>query len=424
MAERADRSRRILVLTPQLPYPPHQGRSLRNYNLLRYLAEGAGHQVSLLSFATPDSRPEDLAHLRAFCRTVEAIPEPVRTMGRRLRTLATSPWPDMAWRLASPAFERALLSRLAQEPFDVLQIEGIELARYLWLPELAGPQRPLVVFDDHNAEYLLQKRACATDSRRPRRWAAAGYSFVQWLRLRRFEREVCRRSDRVIAVSAADAAALRALDPALQPSVVPNGVDLEYFHPAFRPSPALEHPCVVFTGKMDFRPNIDAVLWFARRILPRLWAQHPGLCFYVVGQSPSPRLSALQSEPRITITGRVDDVRPYIAGADVYVVPLLVGGGTRLKVLEAMAMGQALVSTRLGVEGLGVTGGDELLLADEPAAFAAQILALLDDKESRRRLGRQAREFVERRYGWGSIGPRLETAYGPLNPRWSGQTGQ
>jgi sugar transferase (PEP-CTERM/EpsH1 system associated) len=403
---------RILFLTPQLPYPPHQGRSLRNYNLLRYLALTAGHEVSLLSFAGKESGPEDLEHLRGFCREVRAVAAPAHALSRRLWALVASTRPDMAWRLASQAYERELLAWLGRKRFDVLQVEGIEMGRYLWLVEPMDPAaRPLVVYDDHNAEYLLQKRACLTDARRPARWMGAAYSLAQWLKLRRFERQVCSRADRVVAVSEADARALQALEGGLQAAVVPNGVDLDAYRPGLAELDGLAHPCLVFTGKMDFRPNIDAVLWLGRQVMPRIWRRCPEIHLYVVGQSPSVRLASLRAEPRITITGWVPETQPYIAGADVYVVPLLVGGGTRLKVLEAMAMGRALVSTTLGVEGLGVTDGQELLLADEPEAFAGRVVALLADEAQRRALGRNARAFVERGYGWQSIGPRLEAVY-------------
>ncbi len=400
---------RILLLTPQLPYPPQQGTSLRNYHLLRYLA--ARHDVSLLSFAGREAAPAHVAHLRGCCREVRTVPAPApRSPAQRLWTLLVSSWPDMAWRLASAAYAQALAVWLAGQAFDVLQVEGIEMARYLWGLE-AGARPRLVVFDDHNAEYLLQQRASLSDLHAPARWPAAAYSLVQWRRLRRFERAVAQRVDRMVAVSQADAEALAALDPRLQAAVVPNGVDLSAYHPQLPPLVGMAQPGIVFTGKMDFRPNIDAVLWFAREVLPRLWEKVPAAHLYIVGQAPSPRLDPLRSEPRITITGRVDDTRPYIAGAAVFVVPLRVGGGTRLKVLEAMAMGRALVSTTLGVEGLAVADGRELCLADEPEAFAQTVAELLGDEARRQALGRAARAFVERGCGWEAIGPLLEAVY-------------
>jgi glycosyltransferase involved in cell wall biosynthesis len=203
--------------------------------------------------------------------------------------------------------------------------------------------------------------------------------------------------------------------PGLSPSVVPNGVDMAFYTSQF---PAHDDPCgwpseqdLVFTGKMDFRPNVDAVLWFAQEVAPLLRQASPSPRFWIVGQNPHPRLAALANQPGVVLTGRVDDVRPYIAAAGVYAVPLRIGGGTRLKVLEAMAMGKAIVSTRLGCEGFDLVPGQEMLIADTPAEFAAAVLALLHDPDRRERMGRAARRFAESWYDWSAILPRLEQAY-------------
>jgi glycosyltransferase involved in cell wall biosynthesis len=270
----------------------------------------------------------------------------------------------------------------------------------------------LVVFDDHNCEYLLQQRTFLTDLRIPTRWPAAAYSFVQWRRLRRYEAQVCRRADRVLAVSEADAAALRRLAPGLDVPVIPNGIDTRAYRPETpNPNDQIPKDALVFTGTMDFRPNIDAVLWFAREVLPRIQAEIPDARFLVVGQRPHKRLDALRGNPAVTLTGQVEDTRPYIAGAAVYVAPLRMGGGTRLKLLEAMALGKAVVATRLGAEGYPVTDGREMRLADTPADFAAAAVALLRDPQRRETLGRAARAFVEERYDWRVIVPRVEAAY-------------
>jgi glycosyltransferase involved in cell wall biosynthesis len=263
------------------------------------------------------------------------------------------------------------------------------------------------VFDDHNCEYLLQKRAFLTDLAAPARWPGAAYSFVQWRRLRRYEALVCRRADRVLAVSEADAAALQALVPGLQATVVPNGIDAQAYS-NFQPPTS---NTLVFTGTMDFRPNVDAVLWFARHVLPRVRADVPDVRLFVVGQRPHRRLDVLRRDRAVVLTGWVEDVRPYIAQAAVCVAPLRIGGGTRLKLLEAMAMGRPVVATRLGAEGYPLTDGRELLLADTPADFAARVVALLRCPERGAALGRAARAFVEERYDWQVIVPRLEAAY-------------
>lgn len=408
------RRRRILFLTPQLPYPPRQGTAIRNYNLIAQVA--ARHDVALLSFKRdPHARAGPLSR---FCRPLATVPPPTRPLSARLRTLLASSAADMAHRLRSPAFAQALRELLASHVFDILQIEGIELAPYgLLVREWLGARAPALVFDDHNAEYLLQRRACETDLRNPRRWPTALYSLVQWRRLARFERRVCHQADAVLATSVADAQALRQLLPSLRPVVVPNGVDVARYHPDLPDSLPLEHPAVVFTGKMDYRPNVDAMLWFHQQVWPAVRAHVPEAWLYVVGQSPHPRLRALHHDPHTVLTRYVDDDLPYFGGADVYVAPLRIGGGTRLKVLQAMAAGRALVATRLGVEGIEVVSGQHALLADTPQAFAQAVASLLRDPARGRALGAAARQFVLAHYDWQEIAFRLEPVYASPWPR-------
>ena len=396
---------RLLLLTPQLPYPPHQGTSLRNYNLIVQLAKR--HRVCLLTFLEPDQSLDNTGPLLDICEWVDTVPVPQRSSSIRLRQMLTSHLPDMAWRLWSPDFRNRLAKRLAEAPFDVVQIEGIELARYMPTIETTI-DRPLIVYEDHNAEWVLQKRACLTDLRTPRRWPAAAYSLVQWIRLKNYEADVCRHADRVVAVSEADRDAVLAIAPEVTVTIVPNGVDLDEHSHYTGPTQPSD---LVFTGKMDFRPNVDAMLWMGREVWPLIRRQRPQAKMAVVGQRPHPRLEPLREDKGVTITGWVPDVRPYIAGATVYVAPLRVGGGTRLKLLQAMAMGRAIVATRLGAEGFPVTDGHELLLADTPEDFAQAVLSLLEDSEQRARLGEAARRFVIATYGWDALVPKLEALY-------------
>ncbi|MBC7223594.1 MAG: glycosyltransferase, partial [Anaerolineae bacterium] len=293
MSRQADRLK-VLFLTPQLPYPPHQGTSIRNFHLLAHLARR--HQVSLCSFAGQEPSAADLGPLPDLCQAVEMEPQPGRTLAQRAWTTLTSPLPDMALRLASPSFHRRLAAWLEREAFDVVEVEGIEMARYLHqVVGARGEGPPALVFDDHNAEYLLQQRAFATDRRHPRRWLGAAYSLIQWQKLRRYEALTCRRADRVVAVSEADAQALTRLVPGLEPAVVPNGVDVEAYRAFATPLdfPPLRQPALAFTGKMDFRPNVDGVLWFWHEVWPRIRAEAPAAHVYVVGQRPHARLAPL-----------------------------------------------------------------------------------------------------------------------------------
>lgn len=416
------RGKRILVLTPQFPYPPNQGTTIRNYNLIAGLARR--HEVHLLSFGDPDVCAGSPLHEQ--CSSIRVVPTPRRTMRQRLSGLLFSRLPDMAQRLPSAEYSEAVSSALQETKPDVLEVEGIELARYLLEAAAArtgdAAQRvPLLVFDDHNTEYVLQQRAFETDlrSRNPRGWIGAAYSFVQWRRLRRHERHVCLTADRVVSVSDVDAQALRELVLGLEPVVVPNGVDVAFYTQPTAPLSAvlgaagedLGRPGLVFTGKMDFRPNVDAVLWFVQEVLPLIRLDVPDALFWVVGKDPHRRLTALAGHPAVRLTGRVEDVRPYIASAAVYVVPLRIGGGTRLKVLEAMAMGKALVSTSLGCEGFDLMPGRDLLVADTPTDFAAAVVGLLGEPHRRERLGSSAFRFAAALYDWSAIVPKLEAMY-------------
>ncbi len=396
---------RILLLTPQRPYPPHQGTTLRNYNLIKQLAQR--HAVSVLTFVEPDQHPTDHGILTRLCRWIETVPVPPRSSGHRLRQMLTTRRPDMSWRLWSPAFAARLARRLSEQTFDVVEIEGIEMTPYLEVVEAAQP-RPLIIYDAHNAEWILQKRACLADLKTPQRWPAALYSWVQWRRLFRYEANLLTRVDHTVAMSHPDKAALRQIVPDAPITVVPNGVDLAaYTNWRGR---ATEYD-LIFTGKMDFRPNIDAVLWFAGKVLPLIQTARPETTFAIVGQRPHPRLDGLRDLPGVSVTGYVEDVRPYIAGAKVYVAPLRVGGGTRLKLMEAMAMGKAIVATSVGAEGFPVVDGQELLLADEPETFARAVLDLLEQPARRTKLGRAGQALAYSSYGWDVLVPKLEQVY-------------
>ena len=400
---------RILHLTPQLPYPPQQGTSLRNYHLLRALAER--HEVTLLSFAEGD-RPVDVARLSELARVLPPVPVPPRTTGQRLRQLLTTGAPDMALRLRSEAFAAALREALSETPFDAVQIEGIELAWTIDTIRVVD-NPPRIVLDCHNAETELQRRTLRGDRARPARWPAAVYSAIQVSRLARFEREALTAADAVIAVSEGDRRQLAALLEGERPiAVIPNVIEVD----AYRwegPAPVDCRFDLVFTGKMDYRPNVDGVLWFAETIWPLVRRQRPATTWAIVGQRPHPRLDALRGQPGITLTGRVEHVQPYLAGAGVYVLPLRIGSGTRLKLIESLAAGCAVVATTIGAEGFDLHSGREAVLADTPEAFAAAVLALLDDPARRAAMGARAQAFAAQ-YDWRRVAPLLDAVYDHL----------
>ena len=371
--------------------------------------------MDLLTYGPVDG--PDLAQSQlAGCDQICIAPYPTRTALDRLRRLVTDPRPDMAHRLESSLFALELSKLLSpqspgnQTAYDIVQVEGIELVNTIPMIRRLSPTSHLV-YDSHNAESELQWRSFKADLANPRRWAAAAYSYIQQGRLRKYEAWACAASDWVTAVSEQDRAQLLKLAPHSNITVIPNCIDVAAYAP--KPETRSIDLSLVFTGKMDYRPNVDAVIWFADEIWPIIEDHLPGVTWAVVGQQPHPRLHSLGSHSGITITGWVEEVLPYIAAASVFIMPFRVGSGTRLKLIEAMAAGKAIVSTQVGVEGFDVHHNEQLFIADKPAAFAGAVIYLLTSDLERRRLGEAARKYAQQ-YDWRRIVPKFDTIYGNL----------
>jgi polysaccharide biosynthesis protein PslH len=244
------------------------------------------------------------------------------------------------------------------------------------------------------------------------------YNRLEAAKLKRDELAACRRASAVLTTSDVDRATLAPEVAGVPIRVVPNGVDTSYFMPT-GPGGAgepVDPACVLFTGAIDYHPNTDGVRYFHAEILPRIHTAAPEAVFTVVGKDPPAHIRALGG-PRVVVTGAVPDVRPWMRRGAVAVVPLRVGGGTRLKILEAMASGRAVVSTTIGCEGIEVTPGENILVADTPADFADAVVRCLRDPGLRARLGRRGRALVERRYRWEAIGEALSDFYRELVAR-------
>ncbi|MDQ6694573.1 MAG: glycosyltransferase [Chloroflexota bacterium] len=404
---------RILLLVPQWPDPPMQGAAIRNLQIALYLAQR--HSVTLLTFEAGHAFTET-TNLRSICERVEVLPLPTRGSLQRLKTLATSTQPDMAWRLRSDDMWSKVTEVCASERYSHIHVEGIEMATYGLLAAQLMPGAKLT-YDAHNAEALLQRRAFTTDVKQWRSLPRAMYSLVQWWRLRRFEKQICQVSRYVLAVSEADLEALKKLvvGHTEQMRLLPNGVEPDYWRRGVgytEPTMSVV-ASIVFDGTMDYRPNVDAAVWFAHEVWPLIRQSRRDACFYIVGRNPSPAVTALEKIEGVNVIGPVDDPRGWVAGASVYVVPMRMGGGVRLKVLQAMSMACAIVSTHMGAEGIDVQDGREMLLARSPEEFARSALTLLSDGATGRRLGASARELIKQRYSWENLLPVLDELYPP-----------
>ncbi len=391
---------KILIVTMSLPYPPASGGAIRVHGIVEGLHQ-AGHSVTVMCFHAGE-RP---AAVNPAIR-IETAPPPSRRISDRLRDLLLSRQPDIARRFYDETFADRLDALCRAEQFDVVQFEGIEAVCYLPTVQAAQPDAKRI-FDTFNAEYDLQRTIFHIDRRTPRRWPAALYSYLQIGRIRRYEAAMCHAADAVIAVSPED---VRLLEPLSRPGSVhwvPNGIWVDrYITPTESPFTA-RRPQIVFTGKMDYRPNVDAMLWFTESILPRLDNVH----LTIVGQQPHPRLAHLHAQPDVTITGWVESVLPYLQHGDVYVAPLRMGSGTRLKLLEAMASSARIVATSTAAAGLDATVRDTLHLADTAEDFAQAIRAVLADETPAEQT---SREIVRQTYDWGALIPRLLAVYRQL----------
>jgi polysaccharide biosynthesis protein PslH len=398
---------KVLFLSQIVPYPPHGGVLQRGYNLLRELGREA--RVHLLAFVHPDelqseeAREQSRRALLEFCETVQFFELwPKRSGVHTLAALGAAalsarPFSVIAHR--SGEVQRSVREWLRQHPFDILHVDTVALSQFV-PPETRVPR----VLTHHNIESLLMLRRAQFEKRR----LARAFLQREARKLAAYEALVCPQFDVNIVMSVPDGEALVKAVPDARTAVVPNGVDTDYF----APQDGDQSQTLIYTGGMNMFANRDAVLHFVEFVWPMIQSRAPDVRFLAVGQDPPDELRALAArDPRIVVTGYVDDVRPYINGAAVYVVPLRVGGGTRLKVLDAMAMGKAMVSTSIGCEGIDVTAGEHLLIADQPKAFADATLKLLADDRRRALLGRAARGLVMRRYSWRLIGEQLRDAY-------------
>ncbi len=387
----------ILVLTPVLPYPLTDGARIRNFNLIRALS--VNHTVHIVSFIIETTRTEDIEELRGFVHDLQTVFRPQKyAIKDLLKGVCTStPFTIINYRSDEMA---SVINRKLAKGIDVVHCEHLNMAQYA--PVGMGLKR---VIDMHNVESEIMRRYAekASDPFK------VLYSKMTAKKLAKYERDVISDFDLCFAVSARDADYMREF--CSNTVVVDNGVDLDTF--LLREDTVTE-PRLVYTGWMKYHANNDAAKYFCDEIFPAIKKDKPEVTVDIVGKEPSDEVLRLSKLAGVNVTGAVPDIRPYINAASVYIVPLRVGGGTRLKILEAMAIGIPIVSTSIGCEGIGLTHGKDILIADTADEFARQTLRLLDDSSLRRHLSANARELVQERFSWKVIGKKLDSAYNTI----------
>jgi sugar transferase (PEP-CTERM/EpsH1 system associated) len=370
---------------------------VRPLNFLRELSRR--HEITMLATAG-ERETEGLAEVQPYCRHVRLVPLRLTSSLRRCAEAAIQGKPLQAAVCQSSALDQSLAETLAEERFDLVHIEHL---RAVDLSARIPAELPKV-FDSVDCISLLLERTLHSSYSAFQRLVAA----LELHRTRAYEARVLRRFEHVTVTSADDARALNALEPEARISVVSNGVDLEYFEPL---EATREHATLVYLGKMSYHANATAVQYFAREILPLVRQRRPDARLRIVGSKPTRAVRALANDPGVEVTGFVPDIREPLGRASVAICPVTVKVGVQNKVLEAMAMGVPVVSTRLGVEGLQAEPGRDLLVARTPAEFAAEVERLLSDPSLREQIGRAGRRYVETHHRWDSATRRLETLY-------------
>jgi glycosyltransferase involved in cell wall biosynthesis len=406
---------RLLWLKTNLLHPVDTGGKIRTYFMLRELKQH--HHVTYLALDDGTAARDAVERAAEYCHDLIRVPHrtaskfSLRFFAELARNIA-SPLPYAVEKYRSAEFGR----RIAQEQ----DTADVVVCDFLF-PSVNVPERlsrPSVLFQ-HNVEALIWRRHADTkNSRLLRR-----LFLMQWRRMQAFERKACQKYDAIVAVSQEDGTIIERDYEAPLVRAIPTGVDTEYFRPSGSTEPDPYH--LVFSGSMDWLPNDDAMKYFMREMLPRIRAACPETVLTIVGRKPFPSLTALTREhPYIRVTGQVDDVRPYMERASVYVMPLRIGGGTRLKAFEAMAMEKPIVSTSIGVEGLPIVHGTHALIADDPNAFADAVVRLLRDRALARKLGTAAARHVRANFGWAPVAGAFMDACELARRRWKQQRGQ
>jgi sugar transferase (PEP-CTERM/EpsH1 system associated) len=388
----------ILWIKTELLHPIDKGGKIRTYNMLKELKRE--HRITYLTL--DDGTADAAARERAieYCHDLVCVPHTQRqkfTAGfyAELFSNLLSSLPYAIKKYTSLEL-RQEISRRAGD-CDVVVCDFLAPAANV--PANLG--KPTVLFQ-HNVEAMIWKRHCEVQINPLKK----AYLFAQWKKMRAFERRMCRSFDSVVAVSQDDCEQMRSEYGAENVFDVPTGVDTEFFRPSGVEKSAPHN--LVFTGSMDWLPNEDGIRYFTEQIMPRIKSQIPDATLTVVGRNPYQSLVELaKNDDSIIVTGRVDDVRPYMERAAAYVVPLRVGGGTRLKIFEAMAMEKPIVSTTIGAEGLPVSDGAELLLADTPESFAAAVVKVLQDNDLANELAQRAANLVREEFGWQKVAERF-----------------
>lgn len=388
----------ILFVSITVPYPAIDGGRIRVLNLLKRLVN-QGDNLTFVALKTKNTDPAGIEYLRNLGIDAHLV-EDESNKPKFLYRAIFHRTPFTVAKYYSDDFARKLEELIRKKSFDIIHFEMLHSGQYLddlseKIPTLLSLQNIDSVVWTRLAEYSKS------------RIQKIGYQH-QSRTFSRYEKKMCQKFNTVTCVSKIDKDILSAICSQADIDLIPNGVDLDLYRPKYEQE---KENVLVFTGSMDWLPNEDAAVYFTQDVFPLIKRNIENVKFQIVGSNPTESVLKLGKQEDVVVTGRVKDIKPYIAQATVYVVPLRIGGGTRLKILEALAMGKAVVSTPVGAEGLDLSDGEDIFLAEDVESFAETIIRLMNRNELRRQVGMAGRKFMEKEYSWNKIGEKLREVY-------------
>jgi len=394
---------KILFLSPFLPLSLSSGGRIRTYNWLRFL--GKKYEIHLISFIESEDELKYIPELKNYCSRIETVlRRPVRGFKIKFFYLFGK-MPYYIRQFYSVSMERTIKDSLENNGYDL--IHGTHLTMAYYLRDIKGIAKIAEAIDclTRNSLQQLHKGRSLKDRIK---------AFIDWRKIKRYETSLYPRFDYCIMASSKDKGFLERMSPGLKASVIPNGIDVEYFSPQ---AVKEDFPSLIFSGEMSYPPNEDAMFYFCTDILPLIEKSYPDIRLYIVGGSLSSKLKRFTScRTNVILTGFVEDIRPYLAKATISICPLRMGTGVKNKVLEAMAMGKAVISSSIGHEGIEALSERDIIIADNPEGFAQRTIELLSNKDLRDKIALNGRKIVGANYNWKICADRLDKIYHELNP--------
>lgn len=393
----------ILMITPYLPYPPNSGGRSRTYNLVKHLRRD--YTITLVCFGRPEEQAFDLSPMRELCDLIVVDRAPSPGTLKAARMSFTSALPVTMQLYHTPAMTQTVAEVLQRRAIDLIHVES-----FYMLPNLPHKLPMPVLLSEPAIEYIAWGR----HARVAQPWYTRPGVIIEALKMRFWEPRMWSQAAVVGVMSPIDGQIVNRVTPGVKTILTPNGVDVEFFH--INPAVPRDSHTAIYMGDYKYFPNSDAVLYFAKEILPLIQAQRDDFRLVLIGKDTPPEILALHDDPAIPVevAGLVDDTRPYLQGSAVFVCPLRSGSGTRFKLMEALACGCPVVSTTIGAEGLDAADGTHMLLRDDPRGFAEAVLTLLNDPARGQAVGAAGRDWVVERHAWAHSAALLRASYDEL----------